>query len=78
MLKASCPSSTSSLLMFSSWLHWAACMETCPKYNYATPVTFSDTERMGELIDWAYKVSTDQDTGLRLQDSFRSFWLPFR
>ena len=57
---------------------WQQCMDTCPKYNYATPVTFSDEERMEELIDWAFKVSTDQDTGLRLEGSYLSFWLPFR
>ena len=70
--------SSTSLLMFSSWLHWQDCMDTCPKYNYASPVTFTDEERMGELVDWAYKVTTDKETGLRLDGSFLSFWLAFR
>ena len=67
------------LLMFTNWMHWEVCMEMCPKYQRAHGVSFSDQGGMEELIDWARSISTDPDTGLYYEDdSYISFWLPFR
>ena len=56
------------LIMFTNWMHWQECMDMCPKYQGAHGVTFSDQRGMQELIDWAFKVSTDPQTGQFYED----------
>ena len=58
---------------------WSKCMETCPKYNKAQVPSFSDQQKMEELVRWMYHTTTDADTDTLWPDTLgRAFWIPFR
>ena len=60
-------------------IEWSKCMTTCPKYNRAMVPSFTDKEKVDELIHWIHDTTTDPITKTLYHEAYSlAIWIPFR
>ena len=75
-----CYQTTKQRILFNNVaVSWEKCMQTCPKYREAQAPTFTDSEGLNDLVQWAFNTTRDPETLVDYSEvTSASFWIPFR